>query len=571
MAEENQEKKKPGIVRRILKWIGLGLLTLLLIVALIFQAPWKVITVLVIVLLACTLLPRPARKWFWCAVGVVVIALIIWVFLPDSDSGDWRPYTFDDELAALEAKRAIPDSENAAIIYSQLLKEHKDKYEKQKPEEDDKISELMKKGKVELTGAEVNELAANPFEADPFYPDFWDYELDDLTRKESWSSKDYPEIAEWLQTHKGTITTLLQASKMEKCRFPIAADPVSLDKSMERLASMRRWAFLLTRAANNDIGDDRVDQAIEKYIAVLQMARHQYQQPLIVELLVGLSVEALATKQLNRFVIIGNPTNAHLTIIEETLAKIKHDWSYDLPRILECEKLIGKNTVCSSCFQINPKGKVRLSHDPTAAIRATLLGKMPSLTYWQKRLTKVGIILAWFSMPSTPQKFAKIVDAAYERYYAMAQPDYDWQKGPKKFSLTSVRFNYRCMVNILACMSEEVYYRIHDKYVRTIAKQRGSRIIILLRRHKNKNGHWPESLEDIRSLMPAETLVDPFNNGPFVYKLTDESFTLYSKGKNNIDENGEYVSIWPKPKPDDWLIWPEKTKRTEEVNKNDEQ
>ncbi|GAG84609.1 unnamed protein product, partial [marine sediment metagenome] len=144
MAKEKQEKKKSALFWRILKWIGLGLLTLLLIVAVIFQAPWKVITLLVIILAACTVLPKPVRKWFWLTAGVVVIALIIWVFLPERD-GDWRPYTFDEELAAIEAKRAIPEEENAATIYNALLES---------------------------------------YDSNAIYPDFLDRELDDSTRSE---------------------------------------------------------------------------------------------------------------------------------------------------------------------------------------------------------------------------------------------------------------------------------------------------------------------------------------------------------------------------------------------------
>ena len=120
MDEETEEKKKAGIMKRIFKWFALGLLTVLIILGLIFQAPWKVITLFAVIFLACTILPKPYRKYFWLSVAAVVIALIIWVFLPEEDEG-WRPYTFDDELAALEAKRAIPDEENAAIIYNQLL------------------------------------------------------------------------------------------------------------------------------------------------------------------------------------------------------------------------------------------------------------------------------------------------------------------------------------------------------------------------------------------------------------------------------------------------------------------
>ena len=92
--------------------------------------------------------------------------------------------------------------------------------------------------------------------------------------------------------------------------------------------------------------------------------------------------------------------------------------------------------------------------------------------------------------------------------------------------------------------------------------------MIALRRYKNKTGQWPEKLDEVKSLASAEILVDPINGGSFVYKLTEENFTLYSKGKNNIDEDGiRRVTYdpndfkWPKTE-DDWLIWPPKTRKT---------
>ena len=119
MPEQIEKKKKRRIMRRIFKWIWLALLTALIMGVLIFDAPWKVLALLLILLAAHTILPKAAIKWFWLSVAAVVVILIIWVFLPDETEG-WRPYTFDEELAALQAKYAIPDSENAAIIYNQL-------------------------------------------------------------------------------------------------------------------------------------------------------------------------------------------------------------------------------------------------------------------------------------------------------------------------------------------------------------------------------------------------------------------------------------------------------------------
>ena len=568
MPEQKAEKKKPAIIKRILKWIGLGLLSVLIILGLIFQAPWKVIVLLLIILAACTQLPRPARKWFWLSAAAVIIALIIWVFLPDDNEG-WRPYTFDKELAALEAKHTIPDSENAAIIYNELLLDDK-KY--QEPPEDEIIAELKEKGEISVPLDDVNEWLANRSYS-TFFPEFWNEDLEDLTRYEPWESQEYPQVAVWLKERKYIIEKLLKASKFEKCRFPIAADPWSLSQST-RLAPMRRWAMLLIRAANNDLGDGRNNQAIEKNLAILQMAKHQYQHPMTIDLLVAMAIEAFATKQFNKFVVTGNATEEYLSVIEKALVEIEHGWSSDWTMILDMEKLHFKNTFCMLAYQTNPKGKIRLSRGPTGVFKDQFPEDMPPPTYWHKKLTKTCTILGWFFVPSNPQKAAKIIDASFEKYYAMAKPDFDWKKEPREFPITSLfrfKFNYRFMVELLANMLEETYYKIHDLYLRTIAEQRGSQLIITLRRYKNKNGHWPDTLEDIKSLAPAEIFVDPFNNGSFVYKLTDDSFKLYSKGLNNIDEDGKYKRRYGETSEgDDWLIWPRKTRKTKEENTNDE-
>ncbi len=438
MAEEKTEKKKAGIVRRTLKWIGLGLLALLLIASIIFQAPWKVVALLVIVLLACTALPKPARKYFWLTVSVAVIALIIWVFLPDDTEG-WRPYTFDEELTALEAKRTIPDSENAATIYNQLLENY-------------------------------NEYVCRTDVANDV--------LSKLPMREPWSSKDHPELAEWLKDQQGTIARLLEASKVEKCRFPIKANIVTNNQWSKRSQTTRHWALLFITAASNDIAEGRIEQALEKYIAVLQMGKHQCQQPTMVDLLVGIAIEALATNQLNRFVVNGDVTEQHLSIIESALSEIKHDWSYDLLRILEYEKLVAKKEL-AKYYEFNPEGKIRLSRDPWEEMRAwwkkqleanqikemqtkNLIKLWVYLTYWQKKLIRAKTILLWFCLPSSPQKAAEIIDKSFERYYEMAKPDFDWDKMYEKLDL-KFRLNYRYTIAYPAAFSESGIARLASR------------------------------------------------------------------------------------------------------------
>ena len=519
MDEQKPVKKKTGIVKRIFLWLWRVVLVCLLAAGLYFQAPWKVVTLLLIFLLACTILPRKFRKWFRLSVGIVIVALIIWVFLPEDNQG-WRPYTFDAELAAIEAARAIPESENAAVIYNQLLAD---------------------------------------YDANVFGYDFLGDEQGTLTSNQPWKSKDYPEIAKWLKSQKGTISKLMEAAKMDKCRFPVSADILSFNET-SRWSPMRQWAFLLIRSANNDLGRKKTDKAIEKNLAVLGMANHQYQQPMLIDMLMGVGCEALAIRQFNNFIITGDATEKRLDVIEDAVTEIRFDWTSDFPLILSYEKLSIKSII-GRFYEVNSNGKVRFNRNPstTIAIETALPSSLSD--YWLKKLLKTKAILTWFFVPSNPQKTAEIVDDAYERRYAMADADYDWEKEPEQIR-PKFKLNYSYYNGYLTYILRPAYHRVHDLYLRLLTDKSGCQIMIGLRRYKNENGCWPETLDDIIDLVPAEVFTDAFSGKAFVYKLTDDGFTLYSIGKNGIDEAGERAKDYGtkinnnEPCADDWLIWP---------------
>lgn len=228
-------------------------------------------------------------------------------------------------------------------------------------------------------------------------------------------------------------------------------------------------------------------------------------------------------------------------------------------------------------YEVNAEGKTRLSRDPMAQMRAALKTTLQikgdiSPIYWARKFLKAKTILDWFFMPSTPQKAAKIIDESLEKYYTMADRNSDWKKEPRELSVTSFRLNFPYLVKCLTAISGRPLPRIRHIYLRVTADNRGSRILIALRRFKNKTSQWPRALDDIKSIAPAETFVDPINGSSFVYKLSEENFTFYSKGKNNIDEGGKR-DRWGKEKTgaNDWLIWPPKTRKTKEENADAEQ
>jgi len=95
--------------------------------------------------------------------------------------------------------------------------------------------------------------------------------------------------------------------------------------------------------------------------------------------------------------------------------------------------------------------------------------------------------------------------------------------------------------------------RLRLIHLRLEATRKATPILIALRRYKDTTGAWPDALEGIEPKPSSQMLIDPQNDGSFVYKRNEDGFIFYSKGPNGIDESGSY-----KRPADDWPIWPRK-------------
>jgi hypothetical protein len=116
------------------------------------------------------------------------------------------------------------------------------------------------------------------------------------------------------------------------------------------------------------------------------------------------------------------------------------------------------------------------------------------------------------------------------------------------------RLNYAAFANLAG---PDTQGHLRDLYLRHLTIRRGTNILIALERYQRTTGQWPRGLDEIRSSLPDEVLIDPSNKRSFVYAPTADGFRLYSRGKNNIDENGKWESdAWDGKGCDDWPIWP---------------
>jgi hypothetical protein len=403
---------------------------------------------------------------------------------------------FEKELAELRTRYAIPDEQNAAFAYNEIFEN---------------------------------------LDVDSNQPEFF-IKSKPSSEDGPWLSKDHPETAEWLKGHKDTIEKLLQAAKKDKCSFfPICTDPVGYVKYTERLPKVRDSESLIISAANNDLAEGRIDAALEKYLCVFRMANHMYQQPAMLFHMVGYAVEYLAFVQLNRFVIQGRPSPEQLLLISDSIIDVENNWSAFWPRILDFEKLFAKNGMCSINYEVNPKGKIRYSRNPISVFNPDNRKNSKTVPYWKKILRKAGAIPSWFYLPSSPEKISEMIDAAFEKHYEMAKPDFNWDKISSEIQ-TSRKANYRAIIEMLINLTGPAYKPIHDRYLRNLTLRRGARLLVAIKRYHIEHGTWPDDLDAIKSYVPAEALIDPASKKDFEYENHGQRFSLFA----------ESVNIWPK-------------------------
>ncbi len=494
--KQHTDKKKTGLIWRIFRWIGICFLMLLLITLVVFRAPWKVITLLAIVLAACTFISITYRKWFWLCVIAVLIALVIWIFLPE-DNESWQPYTFDKEIAGYEAEYAIPDEENAAVIFNELLQQY----------------DPQKMG-LKFLRPGVREVVLS----------------------EPWISADYPDLVQWLHRHENAMRILPQACRIKTCRFPANFKLTVTDElQINRYTALKSWAVLLLISANNDIAEGRLNEGLLKFLCVLQIADHLYQQKRMVDFLIGFGIEGLSLWPINRLVIEGQLNDKQLRIISDNLANLENNWSSDFLKCLEYDKLFVKNIFCSLVFEKDAKDRMRYSRNPAAAIWQHQRLRRLQETYWQRKSMKAYAIAAWFTLPATPGIASEIVEKVYEEYNAMADNGFDWDKlliAPDP----SLELNCRFLIWLLTKRTSRPYNGFHDIYLKRLAQRRGLRLLVAIKQYNIEHGTWPDSLDAIKSSVPSEALIDPVTGNKFEYENHGKRFSLFA----------ESVNIWPK-------------------------
>jgi len=234
--------------------------------------------------------PRRRRWWlsFVCLVVTVQAVLLLWLR---------RAPSADEQLRAIDAAHAVPDEENAATDYNRLIL-------------DDTLPSLD----VQLLPAAVRA----------------------GTLARPWRSADFPQVAEWIEERRPVVDALLQAGRRQRCWFLASEAP---RESPKRFDLVCHGSLLLLRAANNDLGEDRVEYGLEELLCVFQMARHFRAQVHPSDYDAGMIVASEGLKRFAELVVNEDVPPDWLSRFEAVLPPIEDTWDEQSQLLYKVERL----------------------------------------------------------------------------------------------------------------------------------------------------------------------------------------------------------------------------------------
>ena len=493
-----------------LRWLAVVVFGLLFCIGVYFALPWKILACLAIIPLVGIFVPLRVQPWCWWALTAALIGVTVWLYAPRQDSGRWRTYRFDNDLAGVLQHRRIDGQPNAASLYSRVLTRY-----------DESIFDLGDQNR----------------------------DLEWQTFTNPWSPTDFPELKVFLEPFELAIPILVEAAATDQCRFPIADDLMALRTQQRRINQLKGWGRLLIRSANADLREGRLDEALQKELAVLGMARHLYQQQTLFDQAGGFFLELVAARALHRHAVYFAVTPEALDRILTALGTVDPGWPGAWDGVVAQEKLIAKN-IAALLYQVDDGGRTRVSRKAIAAVGEGMGYSVPALLH-QDMISQTTVLALWLSIPLSPENSGRLVDRRFDKFSELARRGTPASILPIQ-AVWRLGLNPASAVDWLARHQMSFYAALDGQYKNHIALIRATSIMIELKRFWLERSCWPDDLSPVASRLSGETFIDPVSGAGYVYGKTETGFFLYSLGRNGIDDHGRNDS----EKQDDIVFWP---------------
>jgi len=351
----------------------------------------------------------------------------------------------------------------------------------------------------------------------------------------------------WLEDNQAAFEAVRQGSRCvdywskytsdeaELARGGLVADTMEVLPSYKSLARAMRWRIQY-EADNGDI-----ETALSDCVALTKFSGHLQGHGLLIEQLVGIAIEALAQ---NAIFMLMERVDVPADVLKSTQEELDKQFGKHEPVIsMEAEKVFWYDQIQRT-----------FTDDGHGGGRVLMRGLPLAAGDWKSGLW--GLVS--FSYPDRREVVANI-DKYFERF-AEILAETPWELRDE--TIDDQVWNEFHITPLMLKIQTPAHERISQIAWRMKTGREALLTVLAVMRYEKEKGQYPASLYELVEAGYLKKLpMDPYGDGPLVYRRTDSGFLLYSFGMNLTDDGGELglgsrgtLRVWADN--GDWVFWP---------------
>ncbi len=379
------------------------------------------------------------------------------------------------------------------------------------------------------------------------------YEFYGELQKRPWTDKEQPKVAEWLAANEKPLLAVTDATKRPDYYYPFVSRPrddgprLLIGALLSLVQKVRMVAPMLCARALLRCGEKKYEDAWDDLLAVHRLGRLLSKGASIIEVLVGVAIDAIGRTSTLAFL-------EHAKLTPKQLAKCRTDLAELPPMASVSDKLSLSERfsfldVAQSIRQYGFHPQLAYIDFPMPNVPREKAEAVVAKLDWDRMLRRGN---AWYDKYEAALK----KPTRAERLKATADVEAELAKAKEGLDLTALFKDYtddkRAAASdafgmpLVRALLPSVA-RVQEASDRHEQNRRTLEVAFALAAYKAEYDEYPEKLAD---LVPGQSKAipdDQYNGGkPLIYKRTAAGYEVYSVGLNGKDDGCQLMTDTPR-------------------------
>jgi hypothetical protein len=376
-----------------------------------------------------------------------------------------------------------------------------------------------------------------------------------------WTAKAYPHVADWLKANEKPLSVVIEATKRPDYFNPLVSRWSEKEPSwligalLPGVQKCRELATALLARAMLKVAEGKGDDVWQDLLACHRLARLVSRGATLIELLVGIAIDQIAT-------------NADLAYLERSKLTSKQilDRLKDLRALPPLAPVADKIALGERLFYLDSVQHIRRggigimenlsggkTEKPTKE-ELEGLGKIdwePALRDGNRWYNRMVAAMRLKDRASRKQALDKIEKDIKEMKARSTEPEQLAKllmaknmpagKVEKEVS-TAVG---KAIGNVAITLLMPAIWKVQDAHDRGMQVQRNLHVAFALAAYQRDNDRYPAKLDDLAPKYLATVPDDLFSGKPLIYRPSPTGYLFYSVGANGKDEGGRWYDDNP--------------------------